>query len=94
MTREIDGGLETLRVTLPAVITTDLRLNQPRYISLPNIVKAKQKPIQIINADQLKVDLTPRLKCLKVQVPPPRLKGKILKSAEELVTTLKEQGIL
>src|SRR5206468_10850257 len=72
--REIDGGLETLSMKLPAVITTDLRLNEPRYATLPNIMKAKKKPLEIIKPEALSVDVTPRLKTLKV-VEPPRRKG-------------------
>src|SRR5438132_7719903 len=72
--REIDGGLETLTMKLPAVITTDLRLNEPRYATLPNIMKAKKKPLEVIKPDALGVDVTPRLKTLKV-VEPPRRKG-------------------
>ncbi len=75
VTREIDGGLETLALTLPAVITTDLRLNTPRYASLPNIMKAKKKPIEVLTPDELGVDFTPTLQILKVAPPPPRKGG-------------------
>ncbi|SGY18849.1 BQ5605_C014g07492 [Microbotryum silenes-dioicae] len=73
--REIDGGLETLMMALPAVVTTDLRLNEPRYASLPNIMKAKKKPLKKMKAEDLKVDLTPRLETLKVEAPPARQGG-------------------
>jgi len=92
VTREIDGGLETLAVKLPAVITTDLRLNEPRYISLPNIVQAKRKPIQIIEAASLNTDLTPQIKTLKVNAPEKRRAGVKLQSAAELVERLKNEA--
>ncbi|MCP4386411.1 MAG: electron transfer flavoprotein subunit beta/FixA family protein [Hyphomicrobiales bacterium] len=95
VTREVDGGLETVRLELPAVVTTDLRLNEPRYASLPNIMRAKKKPIDEKSADDLGVDLTPRLKILKVEAPPSRRAGVTLASATELVERLKnEAGIL
>src|ERR1700678_2410789 len=75
VTREVDGGLETVKLKLPAVVTTDLRLNEPRYASLPNIMKAKKKPIETIAPDALGVDLKPRLKTLKVAEPPKRKAG-------------------
>ena len=75
VTREIDGGLETVELTLPAVVTTDLRLNEPRYASLPNIMKAKKKPLETVKPEDLGVDLTPRLKTLKVAEPPKRSAG-------------------
>jgi electron transfer flavoprotein beta subunit len=83
VTREIDGGLETLRLQLPAVITTDLRLNQPRYISLPNIMKAKQKKLDVMMASHLNLDMTPHLTVLKVESPPPRKPGIQVKSVLE-----------
>jgi electron transfer flavoprotein beta subunit len=89
VTREIDGGLETLFLTLPAVITTDLRLNEPRYISLPNIVKAKQKPITTVAID---VDVTPRVQTLKVSAPAKRSSGVRLENAAELVARLKQEA--
>lgn len=92
VTREIDGGLETVRLTLPAVVTTDLRLNEPRYASLPNIMRAKKKPIDEISAADLGVDLTPRLAVLKVAAPPPRRAGVTLASAQELVDRLKNEA--
>lgn len=95
VTREIDGGLETLALKLPAVITTDLRLNQPRYASLPNIMKAKQKPLATLTPEQLNVDVTPHLVTLKVSPPPTRSAGIKVASVEELVAKLKnEAGVL
>ena len=70
VTREVDGGLETLRLSLPAIITTDLRLNEPRYVTLPNIMKAKKKPLEVLTPDALGVDVAPRIKTLKVTEPP------------------------
>src|SRR5947208_12823209 len=72
VTREVDGGLETLQVTLPAVVTTDLRLNEPRYVTLPNIMKAKKKPLEVLKPADIGVDFTPRIKTLKVSEPPKR----------------------
>lgn len=88
VTREVDGGLETITVNLPAVITADLRLNQPRYISLPNIMKAKQKPLETIALDTLPVDIKPRLTTLEVSTPPTRQAGIKVGSVEELVEKL------
>lgn len=90
--REIDGGLETLFLNLPAVITTDLRLNEPRYISLPNIVQAKRKPLDTIPADTLSNDLMPRIKTLRVALPEKRRSGIRLESASELVDRLKHEA--
>src|SRR5262250_284932 len=84
VTREVDGGLETVKLKLPAVITTDLRLNEPRYASLPNIMKAKKKPIEALTPDQLGVDPAPRLKVLKVVEPPKRKSGVKVKTVAEL----------
>ncbi|MGD2141268.1 MAG: electron transfer flavoprotein subunit beta/FixA family protein [Burkholderiales bacterium] len=92
VTREIDGGLETLAVKLPAVVTTDLRLNEPRYVTLPNIMKAKKKPLETVAPDSLGVDVTPRLKTLKVGEPPKRSAGQKVKSVEELVDKLKNEA--
>ena len=92
VTREIDGGLETLVVKLPAVVTTDLRLNEPRYVTLPNIMKAKKKTLEVVKPDALGVDLTPRLRTLKVEEPPKRKAGVQVKSVEELVAKLKNEA--
>jgi electron transfer flavoprotein beta subunit len=92
VTREVDGGLETLLVNLPAVVTTDLRLNEPRYVTLPNIMKAKKKPFETLTPDALGVDVAPRLKTLKVQEPPKRRAGQIVKSVPELVQKLKNEA--
>jgi len=94
VTREIDGGLETLSLNLPAVITTDLRLNEPRYISLPNIVKAKQKPLQIIPVESLNVDIIPRLQTVSVAAPEKRRSGVRVENAAELVKRLKEKQVI
>lgn len=92
VTREIDGGLETLCLTLPAVITTDLRLNEPRYISLPNIVQAKRKPLAVIDAETLCDDLAPRMQTLKVAIPEKNRQCVKLDSAAELVQRLKNEA--
>jgi len=95
VTREVDGGLQTLEADLPAVITVDLRLNEPRYASLPNIMKAKKKPLDVKPLDSLGVDAAPRLKVLKVAEPPKRAGGVKVESAADLVTKLKtEAGVL
>jgi electron transfer flavoprotein beta subunit len=94
ITREIDGGLQTVAVTLPAVMTTDLRLNQPRYASLPNIMKAKKKPIAEKSPAELGVDVTPRCKVLKVSEPPRRGGGVKVASVAELLDKLKGEGVL
>ncbi len=94
VTREVDGGLQTLGVKLPAVITTDLRLNEPRYASLPNIMKAKKKPLEMKTVADYGVDVTPRLKVLKVTEPPKRSAGKKVADAAELVANLKSAGVL
>ncbi|MFT7221862.1 MAG: electron transfer flavoprotein beta subunit [Candidatus Azotimanducaceae bacterium] len=92
VTREVDGGLETLSVKLPAVVTTDLRLNEPRYASLPNIMKAKKKPVDIYTPADLGVDVTPRVKTLKVMPPAERKAGIIVETIEELVDKLKNEA--
>ena len=92
VTREVDGGLETLTVALPAVVTTDLRLNEPRYASLPNIMKAKKKTIEQITPQALGVDPAPRLKTLKVEEPARRQGGKKLASVAELVDKLRNEA--
>ncbi len=94
VTREVDGGLETVKLTLPAIITTDLRLNEPRYASLPNIMKAKRKPIDEKTPGDYGVDMAPRLTMLKVEEPPKRKAGIIVESVEELVANLKEKGVI
>jgi electron transfer flavoprotein beta subunit len=95
VTREVDGGLQTVRLALPAIVTADLRLNEPRYASLPNIMKAKKKPIDLRPAAQYGVDLTPRLTVLKTAEPPVRPAGGRLASVAELVDRLKtEAGVL
>ncbi len=92
VTREIDGGLETLDVALPAVITTDLRLNEPRYVTLPNIMKAKKKPLETLKPAELGVDVTPRLKTLKVSEPPKRGAGIKVADVATLVNKLKNEA--
>jgi electron transfer flavoprotein beta subunit len=94
VTREVDGGLQTLGVKLPAVVTTDLRLNEPRYASLPNIMKAKKKPLDMKTVADYGVDVTPRLKVVKVTEPPKRGAGVKVKDAAELVASLKSAGVL
>src|SRR6202158_1183746 len=92
VTREVDGGLETVAFKLPAVVTTDLRLNEPRYASLPNIMKAKKKPIDVMTPEQLGVDVTPRLVTLKVEEPAKRQGGVKVGSVQELVDKLKNEA--
>jgi electron transfer flavoprotein beta subunit len=92
VTREIDGGLETVELTLPAVVTADLRLNEPRYASLPNIMKAKKKPVETLKPEDLGVDVTPRLTTLKVVEPPKRSAGIKVGSVAELVNKLKNEA--
>ena len=90
--REVDGGLETIEIDLPAIITTDLRLNEPRYASLPNIMKAKKKPIEEMTPDDLGIDVAPRLTALKVEEPPKREAGVMVESVAELVDKLKNEA--
>ena len=92
VTREIDEGLETLEINLPAVVTCDLRLNEPRYASLPNIMKAKKKPLEQINASDLGVDIKPRIEQIKVEEPPKRKAGIKVSSVVELVQKLKNEA--
>jgi electron transfer flavoprotein beta subunit len=92
VTREVDGGLETITLTLPAVITTDLRLNEPRYVTLPNIMKAKKKTIDIVKPEDLGVDIAPRLKTLKVEEPPKRSAGVMVADVAALVEKLKNEA--
>ena len=94
VTREVDGGLETEKLKLPAVVTTDLRLNEPRYASLPNIMKAKSKPLAAKTPDELGVDIGRRLEVLKVTEPPKRQAGDKVASVEELVGKLKTLGVV
>jgi electron transfer flavoprotein beta subunit len=92
VTREIDGGLETIEVKMPAVVTTDLRLNTPRYATLPNIMKAKKKPLEIVKPADLGVDVAPRLKTLKVAEPGKRKAGVMVKDVDELISKLKSEA--
>jgi electron transfer flavoprotein beta subunit len=92
VTREVDGGLERISLKLPAIVTTDLRLNEPRYASLPNIMKARKKPIETVKPADLGVDVTPRLTVLKVSEPPTRQAGKKVGSVQELVEKLRNEA--
>ena len=92
VTREVDGGLETIAISLPAVITTDLRLNEPRYVTLPNIMKAKKKQLDVMKTEDLGVDVTPRLKTLKVSEPPKRGAGIKVPDVATLVDKLKNEA--
>jgi electron transfer flavoprotein beta subunit len=92
VTREVDEGLETIEVNVPAIVTCDLRLNEPRYASLPNIMKAKKKPIEEINASDLGIDIKPRIEQVKVEEPPKRKAGIKVASVEELVQKLKNEA--
>ncbi|KEQ89617.1 electron transfer flavo protein subunit beta [Aureobasidium pullulans] len=94
VTREVDGGVETLRAKLPMVITTDLRLNEPRYASLPNIMKAKKKPLVKKTMEDYGIDLTKRLKTVKVMEPPPRQGGGKVEDVDGMISKLKELGAL
>ncbi|ODN97088.1 hypothetical protein I350_08068 [Cryptococcus amylolentus CBS 6273] len=94
VTREIDGGLEKIESELPMVITTDLRLNEPRYASLPNIMKAKKKKVEALKPEDLNLDFTPRLKTISVTEPPKRTGGAKVENVQELVSKMKEAGIL
>ena len=92
VTREVDGGLETISLSLPAVITTDLRLNEPRYVTLPNIMKAKKKPLDVIKPEELGIDIAPRLTTLKVQEPAQRSAGVMVADVAALVEKLKNEA--
>ena len=92
VTREIDGGLETVALKLPAIITTDLRLNEPRYVKLPNIMKAKKKPLDVHAADSMGVDIASRLEILSVEEPPKRAGGVMVKDVSELVAKLRDEA--
>ena len=94
VTREVDGGLQTIRINLPAVITSDLRLNEPRYASLPNIMKAKKKPLDIKKPEDFGVSVAARLKVIKTVEPPPRKSGVKVKSVAELVANLRTAGVI
>jgi electron transfer flavoprotein beta subunit len=92
VTREIDGGLETLEITLPAIVTTDLRLNEPRYATLPNIMKAKKKPLEVVKPADLGVDVAPRLSTVSVAEPPKRSAGIKVADVAALVDKLKNEA--
>ena len=92
VTREIDEGLETIEVNVPAIVTCDLRLNEPRYASLPNIMKAKKKPLEILTADELGIDIKPRVQQIKVEEPPKRKAGIKVANVAELVSKLKNEA--
>ena len=92
VTREIDGGLQTIKVSLPAIITTDLRLNEPRYASLPNIMKAKKKELDIKPVTEMGIDTSPRMELLSVELPPTRQEGIKVESVEELVSKLTNEA--
>jgi electron transfer flavoprotein beta subunit len=92
VTREVDGGLETIQLTLPAVVTTDLRLNEPRYVTLPNIMKAKKKTLEVVKPADLGVDVAPRIKVLKVSEPPRRSAGVKVPDVATLVDKLKNEA--
>ncbi|MCK5575793.1 MAG: electron transfer flavoprotein subunit beta/FixA family protein [Sphingomonadales bacterium] len=94
VTREIDGGLETVKLNLPAIVTTDLRLNEPRYASLPNIMKAKRKPIEDKSPEDFGVDMTPRLTTTKVEEPAKRTAGVKVADVAELISKLKGEGVI
>ena len=94
VTREVDAGLETLDIDLPAVITTDLRLNEPRYVKLPDIMKAKKKPLDTLTLSALGVEPRAQLKVVSFQPPPQRQRGVMVKDAAELVAALKQKGLL
>ncbi len=92
VTREVDGGLETLKIKLPAVVTSDLRLNEPRYVTLPNIMKAKKKPIETVKTDALGVDIAPRIRTLKIAEPPQRSAGIKVPDVATLIAKLKNEA--
>jgi electron transfer flavoprotein beta subunit len=92
VTREVDGGLETVALSLPAIVTTDLRLNEPRYVTLPNIMKAKKKPLETVKPEDLGVDVTPRLKTLKVVEPAKRTAGIMVPDVATLVQKLRTEA--
>ena len=92
MLREVDGGLEHFKVSLPSVISVDLRLNEPRYASLPNIMKAKKKPMEILSPEELGVDVSPRLAIVKTEEPPERSAGIILEDLNDLAEKIKTEA--
>ena len=92
VTREVDGGLQTIEVTLPSIISVDLRLNEPRYASLPNIMKAKKKPLEILSPQELKVDVSPRLTILSTEEPKERSAGIILDNIDDLAEKIKTEA--
>ena len=94
VTREVDAGLEVLEVDLPAVVTTDLRLNEPRYVKLPDIMKAKKKPIELLPIDSLGVDVAPVLRVIRYEAPAGRSRGVMVKNVDELVGALRDRGLL
>ena len=94
VTREVDAGLETIEVDLPAVVTTDLRLNEPRYVRLPEIMKAKKKPLDIISFDELDVEAISQFQVVLTEPPPERQKGVIVKDIEELLGLLRKKGLI
>ncbi|MSR08294.1 MAG: electron transfer flavoprotein subunit beta/FixA family protein [Gammaproteobacteria bacterium] len=94
VTREVDAGLEVIEVDLPAVVTSDLRLNEPRYVKLPDIMKAKKKTIDVVAIDSLGVDVAPVLRVTRYDTPPVRSKGGMVKTVDELVTALRDRGLL
>ena len=94
VTREVDAGLEVLEVDLPAVVTSDLRLNEPRYVKLPDIMKARKKPIETVLIESLGVDLTPRLRVLHYEAPPARTKGTMVRDVDALLVALRDRGLL
>ena len=92
--REVDSGVEELKTTLPCVATVDLRLNNPRFISLPNIIKAKKKEITVIDANDLKIDLSRRTKIIEIKEPQQRERGEIVQNVDELIDRLEKSGVL
>ena len=94
VTREVDGGLQTIKVKMPAIVTVDLRLNEPRYASLPNIMKAKKKPLDEKTAADYGVDVTPRLEIVKTSEPEARQAGEMVPDVDTLVAKLKEKGVV
>lgn len=94
VTREVDGGLETLEIDLPGVVTVDLRLNQPRYVKLPDILKAKRKPLEVIELGSLGVPVTPQFRIVHTAAPSPRPRGVLVRSVAELVAELRRRGVL